>query len=416
MRVNNTALKLGWGFSKLETVDNGSDGVDLTYEYDALGRRVRVVPAVGTGMVYVHGGSQILAEFTDGASPMQPEAVTVYGDYVDEPIWRRDGSEAQYYHRNQQFSIVAVTDDSGNVIERYSYDLYGKTTFSSPAGVANAASTIGNSYTFTGRRVDGESGLLDFRSRVYSADLGRFLQRDHLGFVDGMNLYHPYFAPRLVDPYGGKAIEPPGSRSARWFICKCGAPNGDGRQSRLMANGFGNARVRCKERCGGDCDEVFIRKFWSPGACCEQRKEKMKGEAGAEVVCNEGKPVICVYVTAADRGIKGEVGNAIDDCQLLHEKYHYRRHVARCDPRYACNSGAELVPGMNIGLAECEANSVHVHCLQKKMRECHRRGDLDCMKTLTAEIRLRVRVVNSHGYCKGLAFPMPIGGLEPIPW
>lgn len=50
-------------------------------------------------------------------------------------------------------------------------------------------STVDNPYGFTGRRYDSESNLWHYRNRMYSAELGRFLQRDPKGFIDGLNLY-----------------------------------------------------------------------------------------------------------------------------------------------------------------------------------------------------------------------------------
>ncbi len=40
------------------------------------------------------------------------------------------------------------------------------------------------------------------RARIYSAQLGRFISRDPLGFVDGMSLYRAYFVPGSMDPFG----------------------------------------------------------------------------------------------------------------------------------------------------------------------------------------------------------------------
>jgi hypothetical protein len=41
-----------------------------------------------------------------------------------------------------------------------------------------------------------------FRARYYHAELGRFISRDPIGYVDGMNLYRAYFVPAGVDPLG----------------------------------------------------------------------------------------------------------------------------------------------------------------------------------------------------------------------
>src|SRR5262249_61034236 len=42
---------------------------------------------------------------------------------------------------------------------------------------------------FTGRQFDEETGLYFYRARYYDSVKGRFLQRDPLGYIDGMNLY-----------------------------------------------------------------------------------------------------------------------------------------------------------------------------------------------------------------------------------
>ena len=40
------------------------------------------------------------------------------------------------------------------------------------------------------------------RARYYHAELGRFISRDPIGYVDGMSLYRAYFVPGGVDPFG----------------------------------------------------------------------------------------------------------------------------------------------------------------------------------------------------------------------
>jgi len=45
-----------------------------------------------------------------------------------------------------------------------------------------------------------------FCARYYHAQLGRFISRDPLGFVDGMSLYRGYFVPRSVDPFGSQQL------------------------------------------------------------------------------------------------------------------------------------------------------------------------------------------------------------------
>ena len=55
---------------------------------------------------------------------------------------------------------------------------------------------------YTGRYNHPEIGLMYFRARYYSPQLGQFISRDPLGYVDGMSQYRAYFVPGNVDPSG----------------------------------------------------------------------------------------------------------------------------------------------------------------------------------------------------------------------
>ena len=72
-----------------------------------------------------------------------------------------------YYHRDALGSITEVTDESGTVVERYEYDVYGAVTIYDGSWVTLTASAIGNPYLFTGRRYDPESGNYHYRARYY---------------------------------------------------------------------------------------------------------------------------------------------------------------------------------------------------------------------------------------------------------
>ena len=89
------------------------------------------------------------------------------------------------------------------MIERYRYDAYGAATVLDADHSADSdnLSDVSNPYLFTGRRLDPESTLMQYRRRYYDATSGRFVGRDP---IKRHNLY-PYAAgtPTVrVDPLG----------------------------------------------------------------------------------------------------------------------------------------------------------------------------------------------------------------------
>ena len=99
-------------------------------------------------------------------------------------------------------SVSAITNASGVVRERYTYDAYGKMYVRDASGALKSSQVPMQPYGFTGRRYDEESGLWYFRARYYDDQLGRFISRDPLGYVDGMSLYGGYFVPIFLDWLG----------------------------------------------------------------------------------------------------------------------------------------------------------------------------------------------------------------------
>jgi RHS repeat-associated protein len=103
-------------------------------------------------------------------------------------------------------STIVVTDQSGAVLERVFYsDAFGTPTFKDASGTALAGTTTGTRFLFTGREWLAALNLYDYRNRTYSAELGRFVQTDPIGFRAGdVNLYR-YVSNNpvnLTDPLG----------------------------------------------------------------------------------------------------------------------------------------------------------------------------------------------------------------------
>ncbi len=95
-----------------------------------------------------------------------------------------------FYHQDANYNVVALTDKTGWVVEHYEYDPYGQVRIhrgrifeDSDQAYWTVAdrSPSANPFTFTGRWLDDESGLMYYRARPYSPTLGRFVTQDPMG-------------------------------------------------------------------------------------------------------------------------------------------------------------------------------------------------------------------------------------------
>ncbi len=159
---------------------NDVNGNIAEYKYDFAGRRVSKTVG-GATTKYCYDGDKIIAEY-DGSNNLLRKFV--YGPGIDEPILMINisgGNETKYfYHFDGLGSVVGLSNSSGTVVERYSYDVFGE---------PNRTSSLGNPYLFTGRAYDDETGNYYYRARYYKPSIGRFLQTDPIGYTAGLNLY-----------------------------------------------------------------------------------------------------------------------------------------------------------------------------------------------------------------------------------
>jgi RHS repeat-associated protein len=109
-----------------------------------------------------------------------------------------------HYHRNQQYSIIALTNGSGIITERYAYNAYGTPTITDASGTVLISPADNNRYTYTGREWDLSLSLYHYRARMYDAVAGRFCSRDPIGYLGGISLFCFVQSRPLVflDPLG----------------------------------------------------------------------------------------------------------------------------------------------------------------------------------------------------------------------
>ena len=114
------------------------------------------------------------------------------------------GPTTSYYSHDGLGSIAHLTNASGTITERYTYDSFGLPTITNASGTVISTSALGNRFLFTGREWDSETGLYYYRARYYSPNTGRFLSRDPLSYRPDANLYRYVWNNSLnrIDPGG----------------------------------------------------------------------------------------------------------------------------------------------------------------------------------------------------------------------
>jgi RHS repeat-associated protein len=160
----------------------------LRCTYDGLGRVVRRTES-GTTTLFTYDEWNQILEWDEWGNF---KAWNIYGARPDEILARNDAVYgATIYKQDKLGNVVALLDGSGNILEKYTYDVFGQPKVTDYYGNDHGgASWYGNRFLFTGREYLAWIACYDYRNRMYRPSLGRFLQTDPKGFDAGdMNLF-----------------------------------------------------------------------------------------------------------------------------------------------------------------------------------------------------------------------------------
>jgi RHS repeat-associated protein len=155
------------------------NGNTVQFTYDGLGRCVRRTVNGSTSRIFTYDGWKPMLEWDQAGNFLH---WNMYGAGPDEILARNDGL---LYKQDQHGNVVALLGSSNNILEKYTYDAFGTPKITDANGNVRTESAYGNRFMFTGREYLKELGIYDYRHRFYDPGLGRFLQRDPIGFAAG---------------------------------------------------------------------------------------------------------------------------------------------------------------------------------------------------------------------------------------
>lgn len=183
---------LAWNsFNMVSAVQQkvGANLKQLDYDYDAEHNRVRETLSLNgaaqrqTTYFNPPFGSGLLFELETGSTGTTKKYyLNVGGQTIGVVSKPSSGSPTtRYWHKDALGSVVAVTDENGQVVERLAYEPFGKrrlaTMKTDPSGLTAASSTRKG---FTAHEMVDDIGLVNMNARMYDPALGRFMSPDTL--------------------------------------------------------------------------------------------------------------------------------------------------------------------------------------------------------------------------------------------
>lgn len=138
-----------------------------TYSFDANSHRIQKVSG-GTTTVYIYSGSQVIAEYDNGAAVASPSREYIYGG--EQRVATIQSGTTTYQH-SDRFSVRMLTDSAGNVVGQRGAFPFGESWYET--------GTL-TKVKFTTYERDSESGNDYAMDRTYVNRLGRFSSVDPL--------------------------------------------------------------------------------------------------------------------------------------------------------------------------------------------------------------------------------------------
>ncbi len=172
---------------------------EVTYTYDALGRRI-ARSENGETIHFVYNGDNVWADFDEAGEAV---ARYLFGNNIDQNIARFKLGEGNIWYWPDRLGTIRDLASVGELLVNHNeFDTFGLI-------ISELATSIGDRFAFAGREIDSVLKLYNFRSRIYESSIGRYISEDRIGLESqDWNLYRFVLnsPTNLLDPIGESAI------------------------------------------------------------------------------------------------------------------------------------------------------------------------------------------------------------------
>lgn len=167
------------------------DGVEIKYIYDAFNRRLTKSKNGVQELRYLYDGNNEIGAVDNQGRIRE---LRVLGRGLGAEIGAAISLEIDnrmyapiHDHRGDICCLVSLEERS--VTECYRYSAFGQKEIYNASGECIPTSACKNPWQFSSKRMDEDTGLINYGKRYYDSETGRWTTPDPLGVIDGPNVY-----------------------------------------------------------------------------------------------------------------------------------------------------------------------------------------------------------------------------------
>jgi len=276
-------LELTWdAWSRITSVKNNGAVVG-EYAYDGQHRRTTREVDGETLHSYYNDAWRPVEERKDAETTASNSYL--WGSRHRDDLVRRDRAVAgtalneMRYVLMDYFNPSAITDEEGEVTERYEFSAFGVRTILNPDLTVRSSSESGMEFAFQEQFLDVDSGLMNYGYRYYSPQLGRWPSRDPIGERGGINLYG-MVGNDSVNLYDRLGLDPPGKGLNGPYGCCDSQKMLDGlidlkKQAEKIKQGFADGSIKAEPDGSQSCkiNHSYLINNLKVPRCWKCRKE-----------------------------------------------------------------------------------------------------------------------------------------------